>query len=181
MRCALLGVAAAAALLGCGGCDSEDGDSRRPARPPAEARAAGEEFVRRVDAACKDVNPELAEVMAALTNARDAARAGRVSPTKTFEAFATQLRRASATTERLRARLRAIEVPRRERSFHRSLSDSIEEGAANLRRQVGAAEAQDAVKLRTLSVEGSVINARAKGLVAGHGGFRFCGRQPAGG
>ncbi|HWC26194.1 MAG TPA: hypothetical protein VG474_06380 [Solirubrobacteraceae bacterium] len=135
------------------------------------------EFVRRVDALCKETNPELAEIMTALTNARDAGRAGRVSRPDTFEVFATLLRRASATTERFEERLRAIEVPRRERAFHAALVNSVAEGSSNLRQQVSAAEAQDASRLRDLSVQGSVINARGKGLLAGHGGFRFCGRS----
>ena len=167
-----------ATLAGCGGSDADDGDSRRPAPPAAvEAQPTSEEFVRRVDALCKDTNPELAEIMTALTKARDAARAGRVSRSETLAAFATLLRRASTTTERFAERLRAIEVPRRERAFYDALVNSVEEGSANLRRQVSAAEARDASRLRDLSIQGSVINARGKGLIAGHGGFRFCGRR----
>ena len=176
MRHPVLGVIVLAALAGCGGSDSEDGDSRRSA-PPAEAQLTSDEFVRRVDGLCKDTNPELAEIMSALTKARDAGRGGRLSLPKTFEAFATLLRRADAITERFRARLGAIEVPMREKAFHDALLASVEEGSSNLRRQVRAAEARDAARLRDLSVEGSVINARGKGLIAGHGGFRFCGRR----
>lgn len=176
MRYPVFGVIVLATLAGCGGSDSEGGDSRRPV-PPAEVPLTSDEFVRRVDALCKDTNPELAEIMTALTKARDAGRAGRVSLPKTFEAFATLLRRADATTGRFRARLRAIEVPRRERAFYDALIESVEEGSSNLRQQVSAAEAQDAGRLRDLSVNGSVINARGKGLIAGHGGFRFCGRR----
>lgn len=176
MRSAVGVIVILAALAGCGGADSQDGDSRRPAPPGADARRAGDEFVRRVDALCRETDPERAEIMAALTRARDAGRAGRVSLPKTFEAFATLLRRASAATERFGERLRAIEVPRRERAFHDSLIGSVEEGSSNLRQQVRAAEARDATRLRDLSVQSSVINARGKGLIAGHGGFRFCGR-----
>jgi hypothetical protein len=176
MRYPVLGVIVFATLAGCGGSDSEDGDSRRP-DPPAEARLASDNFVRRVDALCRATNPELAEIMRALTKARDAGRARRVSLPRTFEAFETLLRRADATTERFRVRLRAIEVPRRERAFFHALTDSVDQGSANLRQQVSAAEAQDAGRLRDLSVKGSVINARGKGLIAGHGGFRFCGRR----
>lgn len=177
MRYPVLGVIVLAALAGCGGSDPEDGDSRQPAASSAEAQLRSEAFVRRVDALCKETNPELAEIMTAVTKARDAGRAGRVSLPKTFESFATLLRRANATTERFRARLRAIEVPRRERAFYDALIDSVEEGSSNLRQQVSAAEAHDARRLRDLSVEGSVINAKGKGLIAGHGGFRFCGRR----
>lgn len=176
MRCPVLAVIVLAALVGCGGSDGEDDNSRRPAPPSAEERARSAQFVRRVDALCKDTNPELAAIMTALTQARDAARAGRVSLPTTFDAFATQLRRASATTDRFLARLRAIEVPRRERAFSVALIDSVEKGSANLRQQLKAAEARDASRLRELSVRGSVINAGGKGLVSGHGGFRFCGR-----
>ena len=178
MRYPVLGVIFLATLAGCGGSDSDDGDSRRTAPPAAaEAQLASAEYVRRVDALCKQTNPELAEIMTALTNARDAGRARRVARPDTFEAFATLLRRASTTTHRFKKRLRAIEVPRRERAFHAALVNSVAEGSSNLHQQVSAAEAQDASRLRDLSVEGSVINARAKGLLAGHGGFRFCGRS----
>jgi hypothetical protein len=100
-----------------------------------------------------------------------------VSLPKTFETFAVLLRRARATTERFRSQLRAVEVPRRERAFYDALTDSLAKGASNLREQLSAAEAQDAVRLRDLSVQGSVINAKGKGLITGHGGFRFCGRR----
>lgn len=73
--------------------------------------------------------------------------------------------------------MRYVDVPRREAAFHDALIDSVDEGSSNLRRQVSAAEAQDAGRLRDLSVKGSVINARGKGLIAGHGGFRSCGRR----
>lgn len=176
MRFLLLGVIVLTTVAGCGGSDSEDSDSRRPA-PPAEGQLTSDEFVRQVDAVCKVTNPQLAGIMTALTKARDAGRAGRVSLPETFEAFATLLRRAIATTERLRARLRAIKVPRHQRAFFDALLDSIEQGSSNLRQQVSAAEAQDATTLRDLSLKGSAINARGKGLIAGHGGFRFCGRR----
>lgn len=177
MRFILLGVMVLATLAGCGDSDSQDGDSRGPARPEAQAQVTPDEFTRRVDAACRDANPELAEIMAAITKARDAGRAGRVSLPETFDAFATLLRRASATTERFIARLRAVKAPRRETAFRTALIGSVEEGLSNLRRQVSAAEAQDAARLRDLSVQGSVINARGKGVIAGHGGFRHCGRR----
>jgi len=62
-----------------------------------------------------------------------------------------------------------------ERAFYDALVDSLERGSVNLRQQERAAEAQDAVRLRDLSVNGSLINAKQKGLITGHGGFRFCG------
>jgi hypothetical protein len=175
MRYRLLGLVVLASLVGCGGSDSED-DSPRAGRPPARTQPASERFVRQVDALCRDANPELAAIMTALVKARDAGRAGRVSASRTFGAFAALLRKASATTARLQARLRSITAPRQERAFYRALAGSIQEGASNLRRQVSAAEARDARRLRDLSVAGSVINARGNGLIAGHGGFRFCGR-----
>ena len=156
----VLGVVIAALLAGCGDSDSEDG---------------GDEFVRQVDALCEQTNPDLAEINAALIRARDAARAGRVSPSETFETFATLLRRATAITGRFEARLREIDPPPEERDFHEDLLDSVERGAANVREQIRAAEREDAIELRELSQEGSLLNARTKGLVTGHGGFRFCG------
>lgn len=169
MRYAVLGVIIVATLAGCGGSDSKDAES-----PPAQG--ASDAFVRQVDTLCKDTNPELAAITAALTRARDARRAGQVSEPKTFQTFATLLRNATATTERFVARLRAIEVPRGERAFYDALIVSVEDGSSNLRQQLSAAEAQDATRLRDLSIKGSVINARAKGLITGHGGFRDCGR-----
>jgi len=173
----LLGVIVLATLAGCGGSDSEDRDAQRPAPHSAEAQLTGGEFVRRVDALCRNSNPELARIMTALTRTRDAGRAGRVSLPETFETFSALLRRARGATERFRAGLRAIEAPKAETAFHERLIHSVEQGSSNLRQQVSAAEAQDAARLRDLSVQGSVINARAKGLIAGHGGFRFCGRR----
>ena len=161
MRQLALGLMAAALLAGCGGSDSDDG---------------GEDYVRRVDALCRTANPELAEINAALIRARDATRAGRVSAAKTFKTFATLLRRASATTDRLEAGLRQITPPSEERDFHGALIGALEEGDANLRRQISAAERRDAAALRDLSRQASLASARSKGLVAGHGGFRFCGR-----
>ena len=171
----MFGVIVLAALAGCGGSDSEDGGSPRP-DPGTEAQPASDQFVRRLDALCKETNPELAEIMTALTRARDASRAGQVSLPETFDTFAALLRRAHATTGRFRARLRAVEVPKDEQAFYDELLESVEAGSVNLRRQVSAAEAQDAARLRDLSVAGSVINPRGKGLIAGHGGFRYCGR-----
>jgi len=177
MRYAVLGVIILVALVGCGGSDSDDGDSRRPATPSADSQRASDEFVRRVDMLCKDTNPQLAAIMAALTKVRDAGRAGRASLPKTFDAFATLLRNASQTTKRFVAQLRAIEVPSRERAFYDALIDSVEKGSSNLRQQERAAEAQDASRLRALSIQGSTVNARGKGLIGGHGGFHFCGRS----
>jgi len=176
MRDRVLGVIVVAALVGCGGSDSDGGDSSATASTSAQAELTSEEFVRRVDAACNDTNPELVRITTALTTARDARRAGRASASETFDDFAALLRRASATTRRFVARLRAITVPERQRAFHDAVTDSVEKGLANLGQQVRAAEAQDAIRLRDLSVAGSVINARAKGLLTGHGGFRHCGR-----
>jgi len=173
VRRLLLGVLVVAGLAGCGGSDPKEAS---PAPRSTEARLASEKFVRRLDALCKEAPPPLAEIRTALMKARDAARAGRVSAPTTFQTFVRLLRRASATTEAFKARLRAVEVPAGERAFHVALVGSLERGAANLRRQVSAARAQDAVRLRDLSVNGSLINARQKGLITGHGGFRVCGR-----
>jgi hypothetical protein len=172
----LIGVIVLFGLAGCAGADSDEGDARRPAGASTATQRAGDEFVRRLDAVCQDTNPRLAQIQADLTKVRDAGRAGQVSLPKTFEGFATLLRQASATARRLVVRLRAIAVPAHERAFRDALIASVSGGAANLRQQLRAAEAQDAGKLRELSVQGSVLNARAKVLVAGHGGFRFCGR-----
>ena len=157
----VLGVMVGALLAGCGGSDSADG---------------GDQYVRQVDALCKQANPELAEINAALIRARDASRAGRVSQAKTFETFAGLLRRASAVTERFHAQLRDVTPPQTDREFHDTLLTSVEQGGSNLRRQITAAERRDAVALSDLSKQGSVLNAGSKGLLAGHGGFRVCGR-----
>lgn len=175
MRRLVLGVMALALFGGCGGSDSED-DDPRPATRQTEAQSEVDEFARRVDAVCKDANPALVASMAALIKTRDAARAGRASAPETFARFATLLRKADRTTDQLKVRLRAITVPRQEKRFHDALMDSIRSGSRNLREQVRAAEAQDARRLSELSRQGSIINARAKGLFTGHGGFRHCGR-----
>jgi len=173
MRYRVLGVIVVAALAGCGGSDSEDGESRTTAPPqPTSAK-----FVRQVDALCKDTRPALARAATALTKARDARRAGRASVSRTFDVFAIQLRKATAATERFLARLRAMAVPEPEKPFHGSVIDSVGKGLANLGEQTSAAEAQDAIRLRELSIAGSVINARTKGLFTGHGDFRHCGRR----
>ena len=175
--CNLVVAALALVLLaGCGGSGSEGDEAARPGARTAETEPGNDEFVRRVDAACKSANPALLATSAALVRARDAARAGRASAPETFERFATLLRRAVAITDRLKARVRAIDVPRREQAFRAALMDSIESGSRNLGEQVRAAEAQDARRLSDLSRQGSLINARGKGLITGHGGFRHCGR-----
>lgn len=161
---------------GCGGSDEGDEGSARRASTAEEARPGTDEFVRRVDSLCRDANPALAANAAALTRARDDARAGRASLRETFKRFAALLRKADRTTNRLRGGLRAIDAPEQERAFHAALIDSLEKGSRNLREQISAAEAQDAVRLRELSVQGSLINTRGKGLIEGHGGFRHCGR-----
>jgi len=176
MRQLVLGLMVAAFLAACGGSDSEEDGSRRPAPSSARAQGAGAGYVRPVDALCKDARPELAEIRTAVIGARDAARAGRAGLPETFKAFVTLLGRASVITERFQARLRAIEAPRGQAAFHGSLIDSVEAGRSNLREQESAARAQDALRLRELSVKGSVIEAERRGLVTGHGGFRFCGR-----
>lgn len=160
-----LGLIVATALAGCGGSDSDD---------------ESDEFVRQVDALCADARPELAEINAAVIRARDAARAGRVSARETFGTFATLLRRAGTITDRFEAQLRSIEVPSGEEEFHAALLESVERGSANVREQVSAAEDEDAVRLRELSTEGSLIQSERTGLIAGHGGFRECA-QDAGG
>jgi hypothetical protein len=176
MRCVIPGFMVLALLTGCGGSDSEDDEAGRAAPRPAAAQPRNDDFVRRVDAVCRDANPKLRASTAALTRARDAARAGRASLPETFDTFATLLRRASATSERVAAQLRAIKAPPAEKAFHGALLDSIADGTRNLREQVRAAKARDATRLRELSVQGSVLNAKSKGLITGHGGFRFCGR-----
>ena len=174
MRRVLPAAAAAALIAGCGGSDSDD--ETPPAGSSAGTRVMEERYVAQVDAACKEATPELTRIMAAVVRARDAARAGQADPSQTFDTFARHLRRAGVVTERLESRLRTVEPPKGERSFHDALLESVEEGASNLRRQVAAAEARDANRLRDLSVRGSVLSAKGKGLIAGHGGFRFCGR-----
>lgn len=161
---------AAALMAGCGGSESDEDGADRTAPGP------GGDYVRRVDALCRDANPKLTRIMAAVTRARDAARSGQVGLPSTFRTFATQLRRAEAVSNRLAADLRKIVPPAGERAFHGDLVESVQTGSANLRAQVSAAEAQDSVRLRDLSVRGSVINAEGKGLVTGHGGFRYCGK-----
>jgi hypothetical protein len=159
----VLAVIVASALAGCGGSDSEDDTTRA-------------EFVRRIDELCGDANPELAQIRTALTEARDARRAGRVSQAKTFDAFAMLLRRATAVTEHFETRLLEIEAPSADRTFYEALVDSVQESSANLRQQVRAAEAQDASTLSNLSVKSTLIDAERKGIFAGHGGFQTCGR-----
>jgi hypothetical protein len=177
MRHLALSLLVAATLAGCGGSDSDDDrGTGRTGPSSAEARPASDEFVQRLDGSCKAAQPKLAAIMTDLIKARDAARAGRVSAPETFRAFAKLLGRAITITERFEVRLRAIEVPSDERTFHNALVGTVERGLANLRLQVRAAEAQDAVRLSELSRNGSVINARQKGLLTGHGGFRVCGR-----
>lgn len=105
-----LGLIVVATLASCGGFDSEDGSSRRAATSSADARLASDRFVRRIDAMCKDATPDLAEISTALTQARDAGRAGRASLPKTFKTFAMLLRRAHVTTARFEARLAPVTV-----------------------------------------------------------------------
>ncbi len=172
----MLPMVVAALLAGCGGSDSEDDSSRGPAQSAAGTRLTKAEFVRRVDALCKDTNPELARIRMALIKARNAGRAGRVSLPKTLETFAVLLRRARAVTGRFETRLREIEAPRADRTFYEALVDSVQESSVNLRQQVRAAEAQDASRLSDLSVKSTLIDTERKGLFAGHGGFQTCGR-----
>lgn len=175
LRLARTGVAlaliGAAVVAGCGGDD--DGDGGSSSSP--EARLAAE-FVQRVGAVCKAANPQLAEIRRELREARDAGRAGRVSESKTLKRFTALLRRASAITDRVLTRLRAIEPPEAERVFYRAFVNSTEQGSLNLRQSISAAEAQDAPRLSDLSVRGSLINARRAELIKDHGGFRYCGR-----
>ena len=166
MRHVVVAVVFAAALAGCGGSDSED---------------EGDEFVRQVDSLCAEARPELAEIRASVIRARDAARAGRVSAQETFDTFATLLRRAGAITDRFEEQLRSIEVPSGEEEFHQALTESVEKGSTNVREQVSAAEAEDAVRLRELSIEGTTIEAERTGLIEGRGGFEECGQDAGGG
>lgn len=170
MRKLLLAAVAAALMAGCGGSDSDEGDTDRTTAPSTG------DYTRRVDALCQEANPELRRIMAAVTRARDAARAGQVGLARTFETFATLLRRAQVVSDGLEADLREVVPPADERAFHDDLLASLQKGSANLREQVRAAEARDSVRLRELSIRGSVINAEGKGLVAGHGRFRYCGK-----
>ena len=166
MRRLLLGALVAAVFAGCGGADSDQKDAAPSSGP----------YVRRVDALCREASPELARIMAALRQARDSARSGQAGLPQTFVTFATLLRRAETVSGWLEAGLRRVDPPAHEQAFHGDLVASVEKGSENLRQQVRAAEARNAVKLRELSVRGSVLNAEAKGRVAGHGGFRFCGK-----
>lgn len=133
-------------------------------------------FVAQVDALCRSTNPKLASINGAVIRARDQARAGEASPSETFATFETLLRQASVVSDRFAARLRAISPPPAEADFHANLLASVRDGASNVTRQATAARRQDAGALRDLSLEGSRLNARSKGLLQGHGGFRFCGR-----
>lgn len=160
-----LGVLVALLMTGCGAGDD-----------PERAGERGGAFVAKVDALCKSANPQLASINAAIIRARDDARAGRAGPRETFGTFEQLLGRGEAVTDRLLARLRGISPPPDEEAFHADLVESLGRGAANVKRQIAAARRQDAAELRELSLEGSLLNARTKGLVAGHGGFRHCGR-----
>jgi hypothetical protein len=136
----------------------------------------GDGFVAQLDGLCKRTNPKLVAINASIIRARDQARAGGVRPAETFATFETQLSRASVITDRLVAELRELSPPPDEEDFHADLVGSLGQGASNVKRQVKAASQQDAAALRELSLEGSRLNARTKGLVEGHGGFRYCGR-----
>ncbi len=135
-----------------------------------------EDFVSEVDALCRNANPKLASINAEILQARDDARAGRAAPQETFAMFEALLERAREVSDRLVVQLRGIAPPADEEEFHAALVDSLEAGAANVRRQVNAARDRDAAALRELSVEGARLNARSKGLVEDHAGFRHCGR-----
>lgn len=176
MRLLALGLLVAAILAACGDSESGRGDSSASEATSTSAEATSAEFVRRVDALCKSVSPRLTQIQARIIRARDAARAGRASLPKTFETFAALLRQASTIAGRFETSLRQMEAPRSERRFRGALLRSVEQSSSNLQQQVRAAERQDAVELRDLSRQGTVITARNKGLVTGHGGFRFCGR-----
>jgi hypothetical protein len=158
----VLGLTLGALLAGCGG---------------SETPNPGDEYVRRVDALCRQARPQLAEINQALIRARDAGRSGRVSLPRTFETFSTLLGRASKVGSTLRAGLGQITPPPAERDFHAELLAAIDQGNANVKRQIDAAQRRDAAGLRDLSTKGTALNERTKGLVTGHGGFRFCGRS----
>ncbi len=151
-----LGLVLVVLLAGCGGED--------------------EDFVAEVDALCQGANPKLASINAEILQARDDARAGRAAPQETFATFEALLERGRAVSDRLVVQLRGIAPPADEKEFHTALVASLEAGAANVRRQANAARRQDAARLRELSIEGSRLNARSKGLVKDHAGFRHCGR-----
>jgi hypothetical protein len=160
-----LGLVLLALLAGCGNDDEETAGAPRR-----------EDFVSQVDALCRSANPKLASIQAEILRARDDARAGRAAPQETFATFEALLERARAVSDRLVIQLRRIAPPAEEEEFHAALVDSLEAGAANVGRQVNAAHGQDAAALRELSVHGSRLNTRSKGLIQGHGGFRHCGR-----
>jgi hypothetical protein len=163
----------AGVLAGCGGSDSKDDDPQTQTRPSSGAQA---DFVRRLDSLCQATRPDLAGIQADLIAARDAARSGRVGARETFATFATLLKKAEVETKRFVAQLKSLPVPQAEKAFHERVTKSTEAGVSNLRLQIRAAQAQDAVRLRALSLAGTSIDSERKGLFAGHGGFRYCAR-----
>jgi hypothetical protein len=179
MRAFLLGALAAAFLVGCGGDDSGDGDSREPTQTSADTRG-GSDFVASLDSLCRRTRPELVRIRAQLVQARDAARSGQASAATTFSTFVNLLGRAEAATLRFLQRLNALPTPSSERAFRRRAAASVEAGRRNLQRQIQAAQAQDSVRLRELSLEGTTIDSERRGLFAGHGGFRSCAQTATG-
>src|SRR3954447_1829824 len=173
MKGIVFGLMAAAALGGCGGSDAGGSDAGS-----SDAKDTHPEFVRSVDSLCHETRPELARIQAALVRARDAARSGHASASATFSTFASLLTEAQAATRRFAARLRAVLVPASERAFHRRVVNSVDAGLGSLRRQIGAAHAQDSLTLRDLSVQGTTIDSERRGVFAGHGGVRDCGQAP---
>jgi hypothetical protein len=172
----LVGVAS---LVGCGGDDSEDSESRQPAQTSADTRS-GSDFVASLDSLCRRTRPELVRIQAQLVQARDAARSGQASLPATFSTFVTLLSRAESATARFSERLDALPAPSSERAFRKRVAGSVQAGRQNLRRQIRAAEAQDSVTLRELSIEGTTIDSERRGLFAGHGGFRSCAKGTTG-
>ncbi|MDQ3587240.1 MAG: hypothetical protein M3433_06055 [Actinomycetota bacterium] len=168
--------AAVVALAGCGGSESGPEDVARPGSPPPGERLSKAEsrYVERLDALCKE-GDELAD----RSRGEIGSAQGRPVPQAQInERVVKILDKSYVESDRVRSRMRRLEVPPGEQSFHRryiGLSARLDAVNKTGRDAIARGANPRGGDLGPQRRKFNLVRKQRAALVADHGGFRYCG------
>jgi hypothetical protein len=182
VRLAVLLVAAAVLVSGCGGSDrdTQQQANRPDARPTSTTDAAPtrtaqpkptrQEFIAQGDALCKRANVEIK----ALNERFNRTVRGATDPNEALSLAAPILAEGYAKQRQDVAEFREVDPPPADGDIFEKIVEALEQQVALVGRLEDAADAGDAVRFASVSRELETTRSRARGLLPGYG-FRECG------
>lgn len=165
----LLVLTAACLALGLQACGSDD-DSDSGSKTASKA-----DFVSDLDALCKEANAKVKKIGEEATALQKQANGSTgAAQQKAIVALGNKVEEANVISRPAVAKMRKLDPPPSEQKFFDDLVNAVSDQQDAFDQFAVALQKNDLVKIRELNPKLTEVAGRRKGLISGHGGFKYC-------